>query len=349
MQSYHEHHYRTPAEVQLLEEELERVNDEQVFAIDSAEALAAASHALTAQDCTYTHVRISNIKSIVRVSLVLSRSPSITSIETHLDREAGENLSVVMNWLNNTTSARRIFMRSRVFGGQGALPYAIRASDSNLECIHLSNNPMIVGDGGACCLARVIREGHLDHLRSLKLEACGVGAEGTAALCEALQGHGALQMLSLAQNPLGDDGLVAVGNYLSKNPGTRSVDLEYLAREPLITDRGKQALYDSLLLNLSCYQLRFSWTAEMPPRSPVLFRCFLGQSYGRQNIFRTQYMGRNMAASWPVSLLPTVFGKVSARPANLYQFVRDHVHLLPEEENEPQRKKRHHREVLQRE
>ena len=84
--------------------------------------------------------------------------------------------------------------------GAGALPAV------NLFAV----SGMHVGDAGASELAAALGRGALPRLKRLCLPCAAIGDAGLAALAPALRRRPALELLNLANNPLGDEGLAAL-------------------------------------------------------------------------------------------------------------------------------------------
>jgi len=67
-----------------------------------------------------------------------------------------------------------------------------------------------VGDAGASALAAALDRGALPRLKVLQLGKAAIGDAGLVALAPALRRRPALEWLSLAGNPFGDEGLAAL-------------------------------------------------------------------------------------------------------------------------------------------
>ena len=124
--------------------------------------------------------------------------------------------------------------------GAGALP---AVTYLNLYSTH-------VGDVGASALAAALGRGALPRLKTLDLRGAAIGDAGLVALAPALRLRPALEVLSLASNPFGDEGLAAL---LAPPPaagapptgGLAKLDTLYLSRTQ-ITDAGCAALASAL-------------------------------------------------------------------------------------------------------
>ena len=84
--------------------------------------------------------------------------------------------------------------------GAGALP----------ALTSLEINSTHVGDAGASALAAALGRGALPRLKYLRLTSAAIGDAGLVALAPALRRMPALERLSLACNPFGDEGLTAL-------------------------------------------------------------------------------------------------------------------------------------------
>ena len=86
--------------------------------------------------------------------------------------------------------------------GAGALPA--------VTWLNLNGCRLCVGDAGASALAAALGRGALPRLKFLYLGNTAIGDAGLVALAPALRRRPALEGLSLAGNPLGDEGLAAL-------------------------------------------------------------------------------------------------------------------------------------------
>ena len=137
----------------------------------------------------------------------------------------------------------------------GVQRLAEELSDGALPALTELDLSMHVGDAGASSLAAALGQGALPWLKSINLYKAAIGDAGLVVLAPALRRRRALELIGLAGNPFGDEGLAALvpppprGSRARTNL-TPEGELERLKQLHLqrtqITDAGCAALADAL-------------------------------------------------------------------------------------------------------
>ena len=147
----------------------------------------------------------------------------------------------------------RLTERSGAAGADGMQQLMAKLGVGTLPALtHLALSVMPVGDAGASALAAALGRGALPRLRVLELFDASIGDAGLVALAPALRKLPALEVLGLAFNPFGDEGIAALvaPAAVAGAPPTTTVGLAKLIVLLLdgsrITDVGCAALVSAL-------------------------------------------------------------------------------------------------------
>ena len=138
--------------------------------------------------------------------------------------------------------------------------------NSKLEILELKDNT--IKNEGAIALANTLMQ--LPLLR-LNLDLCGLGPEEICVIARALCGNSKLEILQLQENPIRDEGAIALANTLMQNKTLKHIGL-YKCE---ITEQGAQALQNSLEHNNTLLKLTLSSTSMKITDKRILYGIYV--------------------------------------------------------------------------
>jgi hypothetical protein len=263
-----------------------------------------------------------------------------------------DRLAIVLEGVSTNQTIESLVLSGCKLRAQDLVQSLLPALGSNtsLRNLNLSNNPTL-GDEGAIVLAKALLNNEheeavvpvLQHVQQLVLSYCGLGNVGVTEIAKCLETNTTLRALDLSSNlNVENDGAIAMAHALTqKNKSLARLCMGYcrignlgaIALANMLqhnntmeflefrmnmgtTDKGQQALLDSLFCNTSLLELLVTDTLNERANGHVAI-----------NRFKRTYLARNRTSISP-GLWTHVFARVADKPSVLFLFLQENYPKL---------------------
>ncbi len=182
--------------------------------LKSITSMLDGNHNITSLDLHSNRINSEGV-AVLATSHLTSPSCDLETLILAGNHDIGNDgaKSIALSLCSNS-SLKILGLQSCGIGGKGAERFATTLSQNHtLRELNLCGN-VTIGDNAVELIARGLRENTALH--KLDLSSCGVKDEGCAYLADALMENQTLSALLLHKNEIGDGGLIALSETLSK-------------------------------------------------------------------------------------------------------------------------------------
>jgi len=209
---------------------------------------------------------------------VLPSHPSLQTVNLSSNRLTDSHAATVSKAMKQNKTLTVIALGNNQIGDEGARALAEGLTHSNVECLHLLENP--IGLVGVKALACALTNNSC-LLKELNLTWCSLGAEGSKVIAAALKSKTcSLQMLNIYGCNSGDEGAKAVADGLRKNKSLMRLDIG----GNRIGDEGVEAIAAALRSNGSLCNLNLSYNCPTNISVVALAFCLQDINYAMETI-----------------------------------------------------------------